>query len=124
MTTAPRRYRRRRPDWAPEWLAALAAMGTIRGACRVVNVGRSTVYDRRARDVDFAAAWDAVELEIRGPKPPPRIDLSRLSPRQLEQLKRELAKHERDVARVRSQFGAPARDRTLRTEFHPVRPGF
>src|SRR5262245_30762250 len=51
--------RRSAPDWAPRFLKALAAHGSIRRACQGVKVVRSTVYLRRDTDADFAAALGA-----------------------------------------------------------------
>lgn len=50
-----------RADWKPAWLEAYADCGTAKGACEVVGINRSTAYDHRAKDPDFAAAWDALE---------------------------------------------------------------
>lgn len=41
------------------FLEALASFGTVRHACEAADVGRSTVYEWREEDADFAAAWDA-----------------------------------------------------------------
>lgn len=38
--------------------------GTILGACKVVGVGRTTVYEWRANDPGFAAKMEVVETEI------------------------------------------------------------
>ncbi len=46
-------------DWPPLFLEALAASGLIRASARAVGIGRRTAYDRRDRDPEFAAAWDA-----------------------------------------------------------------
>ena len=54
---APARARTR--DWAPVFLASLARTGSVRASARAAGVGRRTVYDRRERDLEFAAAWDA-----------------------------------------------------------------
>lgn len=61
------------PDWAPAFLAALAATGNVSDAARQSGVGRRTAYDRRDAEPDFKAAWadaldaacDALELEAR-----------------------------------------------------------
>lgn len=75
-TTATRARTRRSKaaaDWAPAFLAAFAETGNITHACKLANVGRSTVYERRDSDAGFrdlmaeAAqdAADALELEAR-----------------------------------------------------------
>jgi hypothetical protein len=46
-------------DWAPAFIAELERCGLIRASARAVGVGRRTVYDRRDRDPQFAAAWAA-----------------------------------------------------------------
>jgi hypothetical protein len=46
-------------DWPPLFLEALAASGLIRASARAVGIGRRTTYDKRERDPEFAAAWDA-----------------------------------------------------------------
>ena len=48
-----------RETWTPVFLAALERSGSVRLAARLAGVGRSTAYDRRERDAEFAAAWDA-----------------------------------------------------------------
>ncbi len=50
------------PDWADKFFEALRTEGTIYHACKKVGVGRRTVYERRDRDPEFAAAFaDAKE---------------------------------------------------------------
>jgi hypothetical protein len=64
---------REAPDWAPTFLARLAASANIRASCHAAAVGRSTVYRRRDSDRAFAAAMsdalddavDDLELEAR-----------------------------------------------------------
>lgn len=56
-----RTSRTAKKDWAPAFIAALAGTGNVKEACAAVGVGRSTVYDRRLRDTEFAIAW--VEAE-------------------------------------------------------------
>lgn len=44
------------------FLASLSKGHTITAACQAAGIGRSTAYDHRQRDEDFALAWhDAVE---------------------------------------------------------------
>ena len=50
--------RTRPPKWQAGFLAALAAVGTVRAACAAVGVSRSVVYDRRKACPAFAAEWD------------------------------------------------------------------
>lgn len=47
-------------DWAQDFLDALKATGMVTAACDEVGIGRSTVYDRRESDEEFAAAWDDI----------------------------------------------------------------
>lgn len=35
-------------------------MGVVRDACKAAEVGRSTAYDRRAKDPEFRQAWDEI----------------------------------------------------------------
>lgn len=55
--------RKKRRNWKPDWLDAYKAHGTVGAACEVVGIGSSTAYDARARDRDFAKAWDEAEGE-------------------------------------------------------------
>ena len=41
-----------------EFLAALEQTGNARASARLAGIGRRTAYDWRARDPDFAKAWD------------------------------------------------------------------
>lgn len=50
-------------DWANKWLDAFRKYGTVTQACRVTGIGRTTVYDRRNADDQFAQAWTEVEDE-------------------------------------------------------------
>lgn len=45
------------------WLAAYQSHGTASAACEVVGINRSTAYEHRKRDAEFAKAWDALESE-------------------------------------------------------------
>jgi hypothetical protein len=54
---------KKRRDWKPDWLDAYKAHGTVTAACKVIGIGSSTAYDARARDRDFAKAWDEAEGE-------------------------------------------------------------
>lgn len=40
------------------FLRGLSESGTVDGACRAADVSDTAVYNLRARDADFAAAWD------------------------------------------------------------------
>lgn len=57
----PRTRRTPKKDWKPDFLAALADTGMVSEACKAAHVGRSTVYDARQRDEQFALAWADVE---------------------------------------------------------------
>lgn len=46
-----------RTDWYDRFLAALRTTPVVRAACHAAGVGRSTAYDARQRDEDFALAW-------------------------------------------------------------------
>lgn len=56
-----RARKRKDEDWRPRFLAAFDEHITVSAACVVAGVGRSTVYDERHRNADFAEAWSAVE---------------------------------------------------------------
>lgn len=68
-----RTTKRAAPDWAPRLLARLAETANVRAACLAAGVGRSTFYERRDADPEFAAAAaaalddavDDLELEAR-----------------------------------------------------------
>lgn len=51
--------KKRRPAWMKGFLDALTKNGVVAYACKIVGVGRTTVYRFREEDPDFAAAWDA-----------------------------------------------------------------
>jgi hypothetical protein len=46
--------RRTRPDWAGRFLAALRRSANIKTAAAASGIGRTTVYQRRNRDAQFA----------------------------------------------------------------------
>lgn len=48
--------KRSAPDWAPDFLGAVARLGIILDACTVAGIGRTAVYQRRDSDPDFAQA--------------------------------------------------------------------
>jgi hypothetical protein len=51
-----------RPDWAPRFLQSVALTGNIGTSAKVAAVDRKTIYNRRNRDPEFAAALaDALE---------------------------------------------------------------
>lgn len=54
---------RRRTKWTPkkqrEFLELLASNGNVTVTCEALNLRRQTVYEARAEDAEFAAAWDA-----------------------------------------------------------------
>lgn len=45
------------------FLGELANGESVSGACQVAGLGRSTVYDQRRKNADFARAWDIAESE-------------------------------------------------------------
>jgi hypothetical protein len=67
-TKAPTKQTKRpvpkgRRDWRPIFLEAYGRLGIISGACKVAKVGRTIVYMERARNPEFAEAWDEVEQQ-------------------------------------------------------------
>src|SRR3954452_5071261 len=50
-----------RRNWQPAFLEALEKGHTVAGACKVANVGRTTAYQARQRDEEFAVAWRDLE---------------------------------------------------------------
>lgn len=48
--------------WRPGFLAALAETCNVSESCRVSGVTRKTVYQHRAADAGFAAAWDSAVI--------------------------------------------------------------
>lgn len=57
----PRTARTPKKDWAPAFLAALEDTHLVTESCKRAGVGRSTVYQRRDHDAEFAQAWADVE---------------------------------------------------------------
>lgn len=59
MTTA-RNTRRtaKKAAWRAAFLAELAASGNVSASATAADVSRRFVYEQRAADLDFAAAWD------------------------------------------------------------------
>lgn len=55
--------RKPRKEWKPTFLAAYAARGTVAAAAEVAGINRSTPYEARETDAEFAAAWDAIETD-------------------------------------------------------------
>lgn len=54
--------RARDERWSREaFLGAFEETGMVTAACEMVGVGRSTVYEERQRNEDFAVAWADVE---------------------------------------------------------------
>jgi hypothetical protein len=64
MTRATAHQKRERGAWKPAFLEAFSTYGTVSHACKVVGVGRRTVYDARQVDEAFAAEWAAVEDDV------------------------------------------------------------
>lgn len=61
MAAKARTRRTQKKDWKPQFLTALESTGMVMEACKAVGVGRSTVYEARQRDEDFACAWADVD---------------------------------------------------------------
>lgn len=59
--TLSARTPKRRRNWQPAFLEALEKGHTVAGACKAANVGRTTAYEARQRDEEFAAAWRDLE---------------------------------------------------------------
>jgi hypothetical protein len=61
MATTRTRRRTPKKDWRPAFLQAFAETGLVIEAAKKAKVARSTVYEERDRNQDFAKAWAAVE---------------------------------------------------------------
>ena len=59
--TLSARSPKQRRDWQPLFLEALQQGHTVASACRVAGVGRTTAYEARRRDEQFALAWQDLE---------------------------------------------------------------
>jgi hypothetical protein len=56
-----------RKDWYETFLEALRVVPVVKYACQEAGIPRSTAYEARQRDEDFALAWtDAIEDGIDG----------------------------------------------------------
>jgi hypothetical protein len=53
--------KKRLRDWRPAFLEAFAKLGMVSGACDAARITRQTAYAERARNPEFAQAWDEVE---------------------------------------------------------------
>lgn len=53
--------RRSRGDWTKRFLKAFKDTGIVTEAARKANISRAVVYERRASDPEFAAAWAQIE---------------------------------------------------------------
>jgi hypothetical protein len=51
----------KKPEQWDAWLAAFEREGTVSAACAATGIARSTVYDHRAADSEFAARWRELE---------------------------------------------------------------
>lgn len=59
--------RKKRREWRPKFLDALAHTGIVTDAARAAHIERKTAYDEYARNPKFAAAWEAaLEQAIEG----------------------------------------------------------
>lgn len=56
-----------RGTWRPVFLEALSQLANIGYACQVAGINRTTAYNAKERDPDFARAWDEA-LEDAGDK--------------------------------------------------------
>ena len=56
---APQNPTPKKPRWRGAFLAALAQTGNVTAAARAAHVDRTTAYDLRAADPEFAALWRA-----------------------------------------------------------------
>jgi hypothetical protein len=45
-------------QWVPAFIDNLRVLGNVSMACDVAGAGRSTVYERRGTDPEFAKRWD------------------------------------------------------------------
>jgi hypothetical protein len=57
----PRPGRKPRRPWKPAFVAAIRRGASVCEACQAANVNRPYVYEARARDPAFRAAWAAAE---------------------------------------------------------------
>jgi hypothetical protein len=57
----PKKRARDPKDWAPAFLAEFERQHIVTGAAKAAGVGRSTVYERRKADREFATAWADIE---------------------------------------------------------------
>lgn len=58
--------KRKEAAWRAPFLAALARGGSVKGAARAAGVDKTTAYQARGRDAEFAARWVAALAEGRG----------------------------------------------------------
>lgn len=63
-TGQTRAHARTGGDWGDRLIAELRKWGTLRIACRKAGVGRSTVYERMAKDRDFRLRVEIVRAEL------------------------------------------------------------
>jgi hypothetical protein len=47
-----------RAEWQKPFLGALRRFGNVRSACSAVQIARSTAHEARAKDSEFAEAWE------------------------------------------------------------------
>lgn len=57
------RTRHRARKWQERWLEAFRVEGTVKAACEAAGVGRTTVYEERQANEEFALAWHDIEEE-------------------------------------------------------------
>lgn len=62
-TAKPATYKARRV-WKPTFLAAYADRGSVKDAAQIAGIARQTAYEHRLKDLEFAAAWDAIDVDV------------------------------------------------------------
>lgn len=61
-TRTRKNVRRKQKDWAGRFLSYFASTGNVHESCKKAKIGRRTVYDRKATDLEFKAAWEEAEV--------------------------------------------------------------
>jgi len=59
-----RRTPKRAGDWKPAFLQAFLETGLIVASCDRVGIGRTTAYEARQQDEEFALAWADIEERV------------------------------------------------------------
>jgi hypothetical protein len=64
-TGTPKKRKKNRTDWKPDFLVSLAETGIVQTACLASGVDRRTAYRHKASDDEFGKSWDeAIEVSI------------------------------------------------------------